>query len=296
MKIRCDVCDNAEATVFCCADEAALCAECDHRVHHANKLASKHSRFSLVHPSFKESPLCDICQERKALLFCQEDRAILCRECDLPIHKANEHTQKHNRFLLTGVKLSASSSLYTISPSTSNCDANINTTRNRNHHPYPRKPSSASHEIFSSPSVETASPPTAYNRDDNHVSDNGSISTSRISEYLETVPGWRIDDFFDPSFATNNGFSKTGDLILPLPDRDLESYKSSFSPEDIDFWVPQVTPQFPQLPLYIARPGLPSGFNESKEASKMKVSRRWNEDGFTVPQISPRSVKHSRHL
>ena len=62
MKIRCDVCDKVEATVFCCADEAALCDGCDHRVHHANTLVSKHSRFSLVHPSFKESPLCDTCQ------------------------------------------------------------------------------------------------------------------------------------------------------------------------------------------------------------------------------------------
>jgi hypothetical protein len=69
MKIRCDVCDNVEATVFCCADEAALCDGCDHRVHHANKLASKHSRFSLVHPSFKESPLCDICQVLPARSF-----------------------------------------------------------------------------------------------------------------------------------------------------------------------------------------------------------------------------------
>uniref|UniRef100_A0A803Q9R0 B box-type domain-containing protein n=1 Tax=Cannabis sativa TaxID=3483 RepID=A0A803Q9R0_CANSA len=62
MKIRCDVCDKKEASVFCTADEAALCDDCDNRVHHANKLASKHSRFSLLQPGFKESPLCDICQ------------------------------------------------------------------------------------------------------------------------------------------------------------------------------------------------------------------------------------------
>ncbi|KAF9684406.1 hypothetical protein SADUNF_Sadunf04G0115000 [Salix dunnii] len=207
MKIRCDVCDDVEATVFCCADEAALCDGCDHRVHHANKLARKHSRFSLVHPSFKESPLCDICQERRALLFCQEDRAILCRECDLPIHKANEHAQKHNRFLLTGVKLSAAASLHTeSSTTTNNFDANINT--NRNHQPHLEKPSSASNEIFSSPSVEAASATTAYSFNDNHVSDNGSNSTSSIFEYLETVPGWRIDDLLDPSFSSNNGCNK----------------------------------------------------------------------------------------
>ncbi|MCD7459087.1 hypothetical protein HAX54_040049 [Datura stramonium] len=46
MKIQCDVCNKKEASVFCVADEAALCDSCDHRVHHANKLAGKHQRFS----------------------------------------------------------------------------------------------------------------------------------------------------------------------------------------------------------------------------------------------------------
>ncbi|XWS54969.1 hypothetical protein CRYUN_Cryun10bG0135100 [Craigia yunnanensis] len=158
MKIWCDVCGKEEAIVFCSADEAALCEGCDRRVHHANKLASKHSHFSLLHPTFKESPLCDICQERRAFLFCQEDRAILCRECDLPIHRANEHTQKHN----------------------------------------------------SCPSIEKPFPSTTYRVEDNYTSDTASISTSSISEYLmETLPGWRVDDFLEPSSAaTANGFCK----------------------------------------------------------------------------------------
>lgn len=62
MKIKCDVCEKEEASVFCSADEAALCVGCDRRVHHANKLAKKHHRFSLVHPSSKDFPRCDICQ------------------------------------------------------------------------------------------------------------------------------------------------------------------------------------------------------------------------------------------
>uniref|UniRef100_A0A803LPC2 B box-type domain-containing protein n=1 Tax=Chenopodium quinoa TaxID=63459 RepID=A0A803LPC2_CHEQI len=62
MKIQCDVCEKQEAIVFCTADEAALCEGCDYKVHHANKLASKHARFSLLLPSFKDAPLCDICQ------------------------------------------------------------------------------------------------------------------------------------------------------------------------------------------------------------------------------------------
>ncbi|KAF3545751.1 hypothetical protein DY000_02009098 [Brassica cretica] len=61
MKIWCDVCDKEEASVFCCADEAALCNGCDRHVHFANKLAGKHQRFSLTSPTFKDAPLCDIC-------------------------------------------------------------------------------------------------------------------------------------------------------------------------------------------------------------------------------------------
>ncbi|KAF2322097.1 hypothetical protein GH714_006624 [Hevea brasiliensis] len=61
MKIQCDVCERAPATVICCADEAALCANCDIEVHAANKLASKHQRLLLQCLSNKLPP-CDICQ------------------------------------------------------------------------------------------------------------------------------------------------------------------------------------------------------------------------------------------
>ena len=68
MKVQCDVCAAEAASVFCCADEAALCDACDRRVHRANKLAGTHRRFSLLHPCSSSSadaqkpPLCDICQ------------------------------------------------------------------------------------------------------------------------------------------------------------------------------------------------------------------------------------------
>ncbi|XP_057997407.1 B-box zinc finger protein 20-like isoform X2 [Hevea brasiliensis] len=210
MKIRCDVCDMVEASVFCSADEAALCDACDGLVHHANKLASKHLRFSLLHPSSKHSPLCDICQERRALLFCQEDRAVLCRECDIPIHKANEHTKKHNRFLLTGVGLSTSSSLYPTTSSFNSCNPNTNTNSKSPRKPYLHNPCSFSNEIFGSPSVERASPSLAGHY--THNSYNISISTSSISEYLETLPGWQVDDFLDPSIAIPDSFCK--DVIV----------------------------------------------------------------------------------
>ena len=36
-------------------------------------------------------------QEAPAVMFCSEDRALICRQCDLMIHTANEFTAKHHR-------------------------------------------------------------------------------------------------------------------------------------------------------------------------------------------------------
>ncbi|KAL5081424.1 hypothetical protein RYX36_009845 [Vicia faba] len=104
MKIQCNVCEAAEAKVMCCADEAALCWDCDEKVHAANKLASKHQRIPLSSSS-SHMPKCDICQEAFGYFFCLEDRALLCRKCDLAIHTANAFVSGHQRFLLTGVKV-----------------------------------------------------------------------------------------------------------------------------------------------------------------------------------------------
>ncbi|XP_027061493.1 B-box zinc finger protein 24 [Coffea arabica] len=109
MKILCDVCEKAQAAVICCADEAALCAKCDLEVHAANKLASKHQRLHLQSLSNKLPP-CDICREKAAFIFCVEDRALFCRDCDEPIHSANTLAANHQRFLATGIRVALSSS------------------------------------------------------------------------------------------------------------------------------------------------------------------------------------------
>ncbi|XP_035834560.1 B-box zinc finger protein 22 isoform X2 [Helianthus annuus] len=104
MKIQCNVCESVEATVFCCADDAALCRSCDEKIHAANRLASKHQRVHLSNLD-NQRPKCDICQEPDGYFFCLEDRALLCRKCDAAIHKVNALVSSHQRFLLTGVKI-----------------------------------------------------------------------------------------------------------------------------------------------------------------------------------------------
>ncbi|KAE8712643.1 B-box zinc finger protein 20 [Hibiscus syriacus] len=298
MKIQCDVCDKEEASVFCTADEAALCDACDRRVHHANKLASKHQRFSLLHPSSsKQAPLCDICQEKRAFLFCQQDRAILCRDCDVPIHAVNEHTQKHNRFLLTGVKLSATSSFYTSSiASLSNVADSVPEFKSPL---LVKNPISASPANFNPPSLaksSSISTTTAVTNDkstgDNLLATEDGGSTSSISEYLiEMLPGWHVEDFLD-STSPPLGFRKSDDCMLSFLDADFESNMNAFSPESLGIWVPQ--PSSSLYPQHSSQTGGQIGFKETKEIMGVKANRRWTDDSFTVPQMRPQPKRSKR--
>uniref|UniRef100_A0A7N2MG63 B box-type domain-containing protein n=1 Tax=Quercus lobata TaxID=97700 RepID=A0A7N2MG63_QUELO len=119
MKIRCDVCEKVEAEVLCCADEAVLCRECDRKVHAAHKLSQKHESVLLKQPSSSSSfsssnvqlPPCDLCQERNGYLFCLEDRALLCTNCDVSTHMGSLHASSHQRFLNSGIQVTLHSSI-----------------------------------------------------------------------------------------------------------------------------------------------------------------------------------------
>jgi hypothetical protein len=137
MKIQCNVCEAAEANVLCCADEAALCYGCDEQVHAANKLATKHQRVSLTNSS-SPMPKCDICQEAVGFFFCLEDRALLCRKCDVAIHSINTHVSAHQRFLLTGVKVGLETTEHSACPSSEKSQS-IEKVPEKESHPSSRK-------------------------------------------------------------------------------------------------------------------------------------------------------------
>jgi hypothetical protein len=47
-------------------------------------------------------------QEKTGYIFCLEDRALLCRSCDVAVHTAGgAHVAAHRRFLVTGVRVGA---------------------------------------------------------------------------------------------------------------------------------------------------------------------------------------------
>ncbi|VFQ62430.1 unnamed protein product [Cuscuta campestris] len=239
MKIQCEACGEREACFYCVADEAALCSHCDQRVHSANKLSRLHQRFSLLHPSPSHSkpPLCDICQGKNALFFCEQDRAILCRECDGDIHRPNnERTRKHNRFLLTGVKLSAT--LSSFSSSSSSAAANLikssqNSKPNNKHMsvlPPPPPPPRAIGSLMTtsngsgggSGKKEQMMMAIAQEGDDGLMVCGG----SPMFEYLEMLPGYHLEELLlDPGY----GFSQIGEEEEEEDDDDAFSlWESNF--------------------------------------------------------------------
>lgn len=106
-------------------------------------------------------------QEKRGFLFCKEDRAILCRECDVPVHTASELTMRHSRYLLTGVRLSSEPAA---SPA-----------------PLSEEENSSSFCCSADDAVPAPAAPA--------TSHGGSSGSSSISEYLTTLPGWHVEDF-----------------------------------------------------------------------------------------------------
>ncbi|KAF1001888.1 B-box zinc finger protein 20-like isoform X1 [Apium graveolens] len=290
MKIHCDVCEKQEASVFCCSDEAALCGPCDRQVHHANKLAGKHHRFSLIHPSVEQTPLCDICQERRGMVFCREDRAILCRQCDDSIHKANELTEKHNRFLLSGVKLSPLKPSFSYQTSTYSNKSSYNYIN----------PSESGTEInrtsvhadqyqmaFESP-CETGN----YNCESQDYGIT-SVSTSSISEYLmETLPGWHVDEFLDPSSQYGLYDEGTNEYMLPYIDNNLQGLLGPISSQDV---VPQVPPPSHSHLYQTGQLNLgPVIVKSEYENNSKKGGKKWSREGSAVDKSA--STKKSKRF
>jgi len=48
-------------------------------------------------------------QDKPAFIFCVEDRALFCQDCDEPIHSPGSLSANHQRFLATGIRVASSS-------------------------------------------------------------------------------------------------------------------------------------------------------------------------------------------
>ncbi|KAJ1376099.1 B-box-type zinc finger [Sesbania bispinosa] len=48
-------------------------------------------------------------KDKAAFIFCVEDRALFCKDCDEPIHSAGSLSANHQRFLATGIRVALGS-------------------------------------------------------------------------------------------------------------------------------------------------------------------------------------------
>lgn len=116
----------------------------DPRRQQARHFASKHQRLPLEALSAK-LPRCDVCQEKAAFIFCVEDRALFCRDCDEPIHVPGTLSGNHQRYLATGIRVGFASASSACSDA---CDAHDDS----DHHARPKAAvSSAAQQVPSPP-------------------------------------------------------------------------------------------------------------------------------------------------
>ncbi|TVU07601.1 hypothetical protein EJB05_40965 [Eragrostis curvula] len=276
MRVNCDVCGGEPAAVFCCADEAALCSACDRR---ANKLAGKHRRIPLIHTagasssddSTTEGPLCDVCKERRGVVFCVEDRAILCADCDEPIHSANDLTAKHSRFLLVGAKLSAAI-VDDQPPSSPHCGQ-------------------SAQEQDSTTTDTRRSSVLECNSDNNG-------GGAMISDYLTNIcPGWQVDDLLvddSPPFATAATHKAGRDELEHVPSMDADLFdvvagkRAAWGPSS---WTGGADLGFEEVPTIAAMAA------QTNKQGRVRETY-WNSDNdsdvFAVPELTPPPAKKAR--
>ncbi|KAL5989825.1 hypothetical protein ACLOJK_010720 [Asimina triloba] len=336
MKIQCNACEGAEATVLCCADEAALCWACDAKIHAANKLASKHQRVPLSNSS-SQMPKCDICQakltmsrenctklycsvmkkgkksywitkavsifyewegiqeeegqwtlelfsvelddslldliyslalvlferchakkeiiiiiikshlppktpsfsliplgETTGYFFCLEDRALLCRKCDIAIHTANPYVSAHKRFLLTGVRVG----LEPTEPVDSTSKAQTNSMEKTIDSASKAKTTSMERTMETTsqtlPKHGTSLLPSAGKNEGtsgNQPSGGRVLPASRVPYSCSTMPGtlvdWPLEEFLGlTDFSQNYGFMEQGSSKKDLGS--LKQYKEVY--------------------------------------------------------------------
>ncbi|KAL2609144.1 hypothetical protein R1flu_027717 [Riccia fluitans] len=299
-------------------EDPALCNECDIRIHAANKLANKHQRVSLTGPT--ESPRCDICQEKSAFFFCLEDRALLCRDCDVSIHSATARSSAHQRFLVPGTRV-ALEALESSSPATQE----TSTTEELKRHPvssiinstatnssvspsvsykqssYAPAPSYSSPASVKSTVMTSNKPVGVSNTSASHpIVSNTLTKRKSITEFLsDAIPNWRVDELLNiPELG--EGYS-LGDIASSkadqanLGDYDWTADLSLFDEQVYAESFHEVPQMFsPPTASGMGRPGRASGALKGKAKQDSLVPDY--DDAFVVPDLGLHSAPTSPSL
>lgn len=139
-------------------------------------------------------------QEAAGYFFCLEDRALLCRKCDVAIHTANSFVSAHQRFLVTGVRVDLESTEHAVSSAKEPVNTALRITESSSK---PLRKRSASPPLYGEASGAFSS----------QLGNNNGLVTNNVPFSSGTTPGsltdWPLDDFFGlTDFNQNYGFTK----------------------------------------------------------------------------------------
>lgn len=131
-------------------------------------------------------------QERIGYLFCLEDRASLCTNCDVSTHMGSLHASSHQRFLNSGIHVALHSSI--------DNNNNNNTGFNSRNSSLPMPETSfnflADNESRTAMTMEVEAGSTETR------------ATFSGESHLATEPSWSLDEIFDPNNLNYYDFSE----------------------------------------------------------------------------------------
>lgn len=150
-----------------------------------------------------------IWQEASGYFFCLEDRALLCRKCDLAIHTANPYVSAHQRFLLTGVRVGLDPTEPAAPVAHQQSQAVERAVISQ-----PKQLPRTSHHPMSYPDTNGVS--------SNQMPKDGGLAPNKTPLPGFTMPGnimdWPLEDFFGfPDFNQNFGFTEQNSSKVRCP-------------------------------------------------------------------------------
>lgn len=144
-------------------------------------------------------------QEAAGYFFCLEDRALLCRRCDVAVHTANRLVSKHQRFLLTGVKVGLEAQITEPEPGGSSLSSEKTHSHSDEKSPGSNPPSAPKKTALVTIDQTSESPHVQGGNDSSSLkqplggSTSGGISQWQLDEFLELGDYGQNCDFMSQS-------------------------------------------------------------------------------------------------
>lgn len=132
-------------------------------------------------------------QVKSGYFFCLEDRALLCKNCDVSTHSTNSYVSSHHRFIISGIKVA----LQSVTNNRTGCNNRI--------HPLSIPSSNSSSINF----------PLVSEKQPEMTTEVASTSADMLTMFsgetrLATGPEWTLDELLGSNDFDYYGFSDMG--------------------------------------------------------------------------------------